>query len=192
MNSREVKQEPRGRPITINPRFGASLLWLAYAFRPHGADMHRPILLSVYGSDIAWRLRRIQAHAGRDGSNGWLVVALRGRRPAYVRGHFADRDMLLLEAVPGAYPPVAGKTRLPPGALQEELKNAGYWSDGEGRAVFKYKITSDSAVWGGAASAMLHPLIEIFGARATARIDVIAPLVPERDEAAIQREMRAL
>jgi len=175
----------------MNPRLGASLLWMAGAFRAHGAGMHRPILLAVYGSDIAWRLRRIQAHAGREGPGGWLVVALHGRRPAYVRGHFADRNTLLLEAVPGAYPPVAAKTRLRAGVLQEELKNAGYWPDGEGRAVFKYEITPDSAVWGGAASAMLHPLIEIFGARATARIDVIAPLVPQRDEAAIQREMRS-
>jgi hypothetical protein len=45
-------------------------------------------------------------------------------------------------------------------------------------------------VWGGAAVSILTPLIDIFGARATSRIDVIAPLVPDRDEAAIQREMQ--
>jgi hypothetical protein len=33
-------------------------------------------------------------------------------------------------------------------------------------------------------------LIDVFGARAGSKIEIIAPLAPERDEAAILRELR--
>src|SRR4051812_35450325 len=76
--------------MSVNPRVGAWLLWLMNSWAGRGADSHRPVLYAVYGSDITVRLMRIHAHLGRDGPNGWLVVALRGRRAAYVHCRFAD------------------------------------------------------------------------------------------------------
>ncbi|HLA21358.1 MAG TPA: hypothetical protein VJZ74_07850 [Pseudolabrys sp.] len=70
------------------------------------------------------------------------------------------------------------------------LKKAGYWPDASGRALFAYEITPDSGVRGGASVAILTPLIDVFGARAGSQIEIIAPLAPERDEAAIRRELR--
>jgi hypothetical protein len=136
------------------------------------------------------RLKRIHAHPERDGSNGWLVVALKGRRPAYVRCRFADHKNLLCEAVVGRYPSESERPPVLPAEIEEGLKGAGYWRDDSGRALFKYEITSDSAVWGGASATILNPLISVFGARSSSKIEIVAPLAPERDEAAIQRELR--
>ena len=160
------------------------------SFRRGASDIHRPVLYAVYGSDIMVRLMRIHAHPERDGPDGWLVVALRGRRPAYVRCHFADNDTLICEAVVGPYPPKSGKTPIVPSAVEEGLKKSGYRRDSSGRALFKYEITADSGVWGGASVVVLNPLIDVFGARATSKIDIVAPVAPERDEIAIQRELR--
>lgn len=183
---------PRGRSSStpINPRFGASLLWLIQSFQFRRGDIHRPVLCAVYGSDIAVRLMRIYAHTGRDGPDGWLVVALRGRRAAYVHCHFADSDTLVCEAVAGDYPSIPEKAVALSAATEEGLRNAGYWRDAGGRALFAYEITFDSGMWGGASVVILNPLIAVFGARAWSRIDIIAPLAPDRDEAAIRRELR--
>jgi len=163
-----------------------------YAFRPAGADMHRPIIMSVYGSDIAVRLKRIYRHAERHGPNGWLVVALHGRRPAFVRCQFAPPDKLMCKVSSGSYPSAGGEADRPSPVLTEALKGVGYWPDAHGQPVFEYEITPDSGVWGGAANVILSSLIEAFHARATSKIDIIAPLAQERDEAAIRREMRGL
>ena len=179
-----------GKPMPVNPRFGATLLWLMQASRAPGVNMHRAVLMSVYGSDIAVRLKRIHAHAERDGPKGWLVAALRGRRPAYVRCRFADADNLRCEAFEGGFQPNVDQARSPPPGLSEALKALGYWPDAVGRALFDYQITADSAVWGGASVVILDPLIGIFGARVPSKIDIIAPLAPDRDEAAIERHLR--
>ena len=176
--------------MSVNPRVGAWLLWLINALAGRGADVHRPVLYAVYGSDIIVRLMRIHADAQRDGPDGWLVVALHGRRPAYVRCQFADNDKLICEAIVGRYSPEPEKTLTVSTTIEDGLKKSGYWRDTSGRALFTYEITPDSGVWGGASVVILDPLIRVFGARATSKIDIIAPLAPERDEAAIQREMR--
>jgi len=176
--------------MSVNPRFGASLLWLMNSLWGRAGDIHRPVLYAVYGSDVVVRLMRIHAHPQRDGPHGWLVVALHGRRPAYVRCHFADNDTLMCEAVIGSYPTKPDQAPMMSTALEEGLRKSGYWRDANGRAVFKYEITPDSGGWGGASVVILNPLIGVFGARATSKIDILAPLAPERDEAAIQREMR--
>jgi hypothetical protein len=178
--------------MSVNPRLGACLLWFMNSFWGGASDIHRPVLYAVYGSDIMVRLMRIHAHPERDGPDGWLVVALRGRKPAYVQCRFADHGALLLcEAVAGAYPPAPGTVPQAPSAETEEgLRKSGYWRDTGGHALFQYELTADSGVWGGASVVILNPLIDVFGARATSRIDIIAPLAPERDEMAIQRELR--
>ena len=125
------------------------------------------------------------------GPSGVLVVALHGRTPAYVRCVFADNGgTLLCEAVPGTYLPKPGAP--PPSiptATEAALNVAGYRRDPTGHAVFAYEISLDSGVWGGAAVVILTPLIDGFGARPGSKIDIVAPLAPERDEAAIQREL---
>ncbi len=155
------------------------------------SDVDRPVLYSVYGSDILVRLQRIHGHPDRDGPNGTLTVTLAGRTPAYVECRFADMGATLVcEAVAGAYPAPPGAARAISAASERSLKDAGYRRDATGRARFAYAITPDSGVWGGAAVVILSPLIDAFGARARSKIDIIAPLAPERDEAAIQRELQ--
>ena len=136
----------------------------------------------LLGGDIAARLARIYAHPERDGPNGSLVVALRGRKPAFVRCTFADNgSTLLCEAVPGEYPP---KPNAPSPAIstamEERLRKAGYWRDESGRAVSALDIRADSSDWGGAAVTILAPLIDVFGADPGSKIDIVAPLAPER------------
>ena len=178
--------------MAFSLRFKAWLLLRTTSFKagPSGAD--RPVLYAVYGSDIMERLMRIHKHPERDGTDGTLDVALFGPRSAYIQCRFVDKGATLLcEAVAEAYPPkpgAAGPKTSP--ATAEELKKAGYWPDVHGRALFAYEITSDSGVWGGASVVILTPLIDVFDARAVSKIEIIAPLAPERDEAAILRELR--
>ena len=118
-------------------------------------------------------------------------MALRGRKPAFVRCAFADNGgTLLCEAVPGAYPPNPD-TPPPaiPTAMEEGMRKAGYWRNESGRAVSALDISGDSSDWGGASVTILTPLIDVFGASPESKIDTIAPLAPERDEAAIRRMM---
>jgi hypothetical protein len=76
--------------------------------------------------------------------------------------------------------------------MQAALKEAGYWRDeATGRFLFPFEIgrEPDRGVWGGAAVTILKPLIDVFGARPGSKIEVLAPLAPERDEAANRREL---
>ncbi|MBI4365479.1 MAG: hypothetical protein HY543_01530 [Deltaproteobacteria bacterium] len=173
-------------------RCKAWLLSVVTSLQAGDANVDHPVLYSVYGTDIVVRLMRIHAHPERDGPNGTLVVALHGGRPAYVQCRFADNGAKLLsEAIVGDYPPKPGQAApAVPAATEEGLKKAGYWRDAGGRALFPYEITRDSGIWGGASVVILTPLIDVFGARAGSDIDIIAPLAPERDEEAIQRELR--
>lgn len=173
----------------MNPRFGAWLLSAMSLGRGHTADNHDVILRTVYGSDIAARLKHIHGFAERDEGNAWLVAALRGRDAGYIHCRFQDRDILTCEAVAGPYPPRRGQGAALPPAIAEQLKDAGYWPDADGRPVFKYEITNDSCVWGGASWVIMEPLIKVFGARLLSKIDIVAPLAPRRDEAAIRRMM---
>jgi hypothetical protein len=177
--------------MAFGVRLMAVLLTLMTSSRAGANDADRPVLYSVYGSDILVRLQRIHAHPDRDGPDGVLIVTLAGRSPAYVQCRFTGNGgVLLCEAVVGAYPPKPGATVPAIAAATEEgLRKAGYYRDASGRAVFPYEILPDSGIWGGAAVTILAPLIEVFGARAASRIDIIAPLAPKRDEAAIQREL---
>ena len=180
--------------MALAPRLKARVLAFLTSRRLPNADatgIHRAVLYTVYGGDIAARLARIYAHPERDGPNGSLVVALRGRKPAFVRCTFADNgSTLLCEAVPGEYPP---KPNAPSPAIstamEERLRKAGYWRDESGRAVSALDIRADSSDWGGAAVTILAPLIDVFGADPGSKIDIVAPLAPERDEAAIRRMM---
>ena len=133
--------------MALAPRLKARVLAFLTSRRLPNADatgIHRAVLYTVYGGDIA--------HPERDGPRGTLVVALRGRKPAFVRCAFADNGgTLLCEAVPGAYPP---NPDTPPPAIPTAME--------EGM---------------------------IFGASPESKIDTIAPLAPERDEAAIRRMM---
>jgi hypothetical protein len=176
--------------MPVNLRFRATLLRVIAFLQAGTSDVGRPILYAVYGTDIAVRLMRIHAHPERDGPRGWLVVALDGRRPAYEYCRFADHKNLLCEAVAGRDPSESERPPVLPAEIEEGLKNAGYWRDDSGRALLKYEITPDSAVWGGASATILDPLIIVFGARASSKIEIVAPLAPARDEAAIQREMQ--
>lgn len=173
-------------------RFKALILSVLFSFRAGAAEVDRPIIYAVYGSDIMVRLARIHGHPDRDGPNGTLVVTLSGREPGYVACRFSNNGATLLcEAVAGRYPPKPGTaTPAMSRTIEEGLKKAGYYRDADGRALFSYEITLDSGVLGGAAVVILTPLIDVFGARALSKIDIIAPLAPERDEAAIQRELR--
>jgi hypothetical protein len=173
-------------------RFKAVVLSLLFSVRAGATDVDRPIIYSVYGTDIIVRLARMHAHPERDGPNGTLVVALYGRTPGYVACRFSNNGATLLcEACVGRYPPKPGKAAPTiSNAIEDGLKKAGYYRDADGRAVFRYNITLDSDVLGGAALAMLKPLIDVFGARASSKITIVAPLAPEYDEAAIERELR--
>ncbi len=180
--------------MTLSPKMKARLLSFVASMR-HGkgsaTGIHRAVLYTVYGGDIATRLARIHAHPERDGPNGTLIVALRGRKPAFVRCAFADNGRTLLcEAFPGEHPL---KPDAPPPAiskgLEDALRKAGYWRDESGRTVATLKIIGDSSDWGGASVSILAPLIDVFGAGPESKIDIIAPLASERDEAAIQRMM---
>ena len=180
--------------MALAPRLKARVLAFLTSRRLPNADatgIHRAVLYTVYGGDIAARLARIHAHPERDGPRGTLVVALRGRKPAFVRCAFADNGgTLLCEAVPGAYPPNPD-TPPPaiPTAMEEGMRKAGYWRNESGRAVSALDISGDSSDWGGASVTILTPLIDVFGASPESKIDTIAPLAPERDEAAIRRMM---
>lgn len=180
--------------MPLSPDVKARLLSFVASMR-HGkgaaTGIHRAVLYTVYGGDIATRLARIHAHPERDGPNGTLIVALRGRKPAFVRCAFAvNGRTLLCEAFPGEYPP---KTDAPPPAISKGLENAlrkaGYRCDDSGRAVATLDVSAGSSNWGGASVSILAPLIDVFGAGPESKIDIIAPLAPERDEAAIQRMM---
>jgi hypothetical protein len=50
-------------------------------------------------------------------------------------------------------------------------------------------ISGDSSDWGGASVTILAPLIDAFSAGPGSKIDIVAPLAPERDDAAIRRVM---
>ena len=175
-------------------RFKAWLLLRMTSFKGGATDVgvDRPVLYAVYGSDIMERLMRIHKHPGRDGSDGTLVVALFGCRPACIQCRFVDEGAkLLCEAVVGAYPAKPETVASAVSATTiEGLKKVGYWPDASGRALFAYEITSDSGIWGGASVVILTPLIDVFSARAVSKIEIIAPLAPERDEAAILQELR--
>jgi hypothetical protein len=173
-------------------RFKTTLLYLLVSLRGGASGIDRPFLYSVYGNDIQVRLRRIHGHPQRDGPDGTLTVALYGRAPAFVQCRFADGGArLVCEIVPGRYPPKPGRPApVLSAGMAEKLHQAGYRRDDGGRLVFSYDITPDSGVWGGAAVVILDPLIAVFGARALSRIDIVAPLAPERDEAAIRHHMR--
>jgi hypothetical protein len=177
--------------MDFSPRLMALLFWLMFAFRPGANDLNRPILYSVYGSDIMERLIRIHRHPERDGPDGTLTAILYGSRPAYIQCRFAeDGGRLICEAHVGTFPRPPGLAPTADAEAEAGLKEAGYWRDANGRAVFSYEITSDSGIWGGASVVILNPLIAVFGARLWSKIDVVAPLAPERDEAAILRESR--
>lgn len=173
------------------PRLKALLLRSMFAFRPGGDDLDRPILYGVYGSDIMERLIRIHGHPGRDGPEGTLTTILYGRRPAYIQCRFAENGgKLICEAHVGTFRQPQGKAPVVDIETEAGLKQAGYWRDANGRALFSYEITCDSGIWGGASVVILPPLIAVFGARLWSKIDIVAPLAPERDEAAILRESR--
>ncbi len=177
--------------MAFGPRLQALLLLLVVSFKAGASGVDRPILYAIYGSDILVRLQRIHGHPDRDGPNGTLTVTLAGRRPAYVECQFVDNGATLMcEAVAGAYPARPGAAPAVSAATESGLRDAGYRRDATGHARFAYAITPDSGVWGGAAVTILAPLIDVFGARAGSKIDIIAPLAPERDEAAIQRELQ--
>jgi hypothetical protein len=175
----------------MGTRFKALVLSMMFSLRAGASDVDRPVLYAVYGADIMVRLARIHGHPDRDNQNSNLVVRLSGSTPGFVECRFSDNGATLLcEAVAGAYPPKpdAG-ARVMEDTIEEGLKKAGYYRDSQGRAVFAYKITPDTGVWGGASVVILTPLIDVFGARAGSKIDIIAPLAPQRDEAAIEREL---
>lgn len=167
--------------MTLSTRLAARFLAFVTARRAGAHDVSRPVLYAVYGSDIAVRLKRIHAHPERDGVKGTLVVALHGRKSAQVSCSFRDGgQMLICEVIPGA--PVSAET-------ESALQSVGYWRDeASGRFVFAYEVTRDSCIWGGAAAVILEPLIDVFGARPESKIDIVAPLAPNRDEAAIRQE----
>src|SRR5262249_48938239 len=179
--------------MDFTPRLKAMISALVTSSELGGADVNRPVLYSVYGTDIIVRLARIHAHHDRDSANGVLVVALRGRRPAFVRCVFAENGAkLVCEAVPGRYPPKPGHSLPIPAETAAGLKEAGYWPDPiSRRALFRYEIGAnpDRDVWGGVSVTILNPLIAVFGARARSKIDIIAPLAPKRDEIAIEQEL---
>ncbi len=175
--------------MIIGPRVQALVLVLISILRTGHLNVDRPVLYAIYCYDIIVRLHRIHDHPERDGPKGGLVVALYGRTPGYVTCRFADEGATLLcEAFAGAYPPKPGLAPPVSAATEEGLKKAGYWRDASGRALFRYELEPDGDDWGGAAVTILNPLIDVFGAWAGSKIDIIAPLAPERDQAAIRRE----
>jgi hypothetical protein len=176
--------------MAFGPRVKALILSLLFSVRAGATEADRPVIYSVYGSDIMVRLARMHAHPERDGPNGTLVVALHGRTPGYVACRFANNGATLLcEARNGRYPPKPGAPAMT-NIIEEGLKKAGYYRDAQGRALFSYEFTLESGVVGGAAIVILVPLIDVFGARAGSRIEIIAPLAPERDEVAIQQMLQ--
>jgi hypothetical protein len=180
--------ELKERIVTFGPRAKVLVLLLLSSLRVGAEERDRPVLYAVYATDILVRLQRIHAHPDRDGPLGTLVAALRGRTPAYVQCRFADNGgELLCEVVASDYPSRApGRSGT---EIEEKLWRLGYLPGAGGRPLFRYQITKDSGIWGGAAVTILKPLIDVFGARATSRIDIIAPLAAERDEAAIRRQL---
>lgn len=176
--------------MAFGPRLKAWILSRVAAFQTGRTDVDRPVLYAVYGDDLVVRLARIYRHPERDGPHGTLTVALYGRRPACIQCRFVDDGAALeCEAIAGRYPLKLDAPPVMP-AVDEGLRAVGYWRDDSGRALFRYHVTPDSAVWGGAAATILIPLIDVFGARATSKIEIVAPLAPERDEAAMSRGMR--
>jgi hypothetical protein len=192
MASAIVGAGPGERHVTLSPDVKARLLSFVASMR-HGkgaaTGIHRAVLYTVYGGDIATRLARIHAHPARDRPNGTLVVALRGRKPAFVRCAFANNgDTLLCETVSGEYPPEPdARSPAISTAMEEGLRKAGYWRDEGGCAVATLDVSAGGSDWGGASVSILTPLIDVFGASPESKIDIIAPLAPERDEAAIRR-----
>ena len=172
------------------PRLMARILKFKFASGWRGEGLDRVVVQSVYGNDVALRLKRIHAHPDRDSPGGTLVVALYGHTPAHVRCCFADNGRLLICEVRAGrntresdVQPIATETEL-------ALQGVGYYRDpSNARLLFSYEITNDSAIWGGASVVILDPLTNVFGARAGSKIEIIAPLAPFRDEAAIRREM---
>jgi hypothetical protein len=156
--------------------------------------LDQSVILTVYGSDIKERLERIHAHPERDGPNGTLVAALRGRTRAHVRCAFEQGGTMLVCEVRGGLYRREENAQAPsfPAETEVGLKGVGYWRDStSGRYVFNYEIgeNPDSSVWGGVCAVVLNPLIEVFGARARSKIEIAAPLAPKRDEAAIRRDL---
>jgi hypothetical protein len=175
--------------MIIGPRIQALVLVLISVLRTGHLDVGRPVLYVIYGYDIMARLHRLHDHPERDGPKGTLVVALYNRTPGYVACRFADQGATLLcEAFVGIYPPKPGQVPSISATTEEGLKKAGYWRDASGRALFRYELEPDGSDWGGAAVTILNPLIDVFGAWWGSKIDIIAPLAPERDQAAIKRE----
>jgi len=175
------------------PRLLARLLKFKYASGWQGDGLDRLVVQTVYGNDIAERLKRIHAHAERDSPSGTLIVTLYGRKPAHVRCEFTDGGKMLIcdvrigsdiRTIQGM--PIPAEAEVP-------LRELGYRRDpADGRLLFPYEITTDSALWGGASVVILDPLIKVFGARAGSKIEIVAPLAPFRDEDAIRREMRGV
>ncbi len=175
------------------PRLMARILKFKFASGWQGEGLDRVVVHTVYGNDIALRLKRIHAHPERDGFGGGLIVVLYGRTSAHVRCKFVDNGRLLIcEARPGR--DTDGTDVLPISTETESaLQKVGYYRDpSNGRLLFRYEITTDSAIWGGASVAILDPLTNVFGARVESKIEIVAPLAPLRDEAAIRREIGGL
>ena len=76
-------------------------------------------------------------------------------------------------------------------AFDSALVKNGFDRDASGRLLRDYEIGAepDRDVWGGAAISILDPLIAVFGARAGSNIEILAPLAPERDIAAMRQMM---
>jgi hypothetical protein len=176
------------------PQVLAAVLLLV-APAPPGAEVDRPILYAVYAEDIMARLMRIHADSARDGADGFLVVALRGGAPAYVRCRFADAGTAVhCETAPGTYPPRPDAPPPMSAATAAALEQVGYVREpANGRFVFAYEIETSPASgdWGGIAVAILDTLIDGFGARALSRIEIVAPLAPRRDQVAIDELRRS-
>lgn len=151
------------------------------------------MLYAVYGDDIIVRLKRIYTHLERDGPDGSLVVALFGRNEAYVRCAFAENGKFLVcEARPGRAGQADARPLQVSATIEAALQECGYWRDEtSGRFLFRYEIDDDpgDCVWGGVSVALLNPLIDVFGAHVGSKIEIIAPLAPKRDGAAIRRHV---
>ena len=143
------------------------------------ANIERSLLYAVYGEEIIKQLRHMHAHPDRCDPDRALVVALNGARPAYVRCMFADRGAIVqCECFVGRRGTVTAESGSgPPEEVAAGLRTAGYWEDSDGRYVFPYELDEalDDSVWGGAAVAILNPLIDVFGATSRSNIDIIAP-----------------
>ena len=176
------------------PRVQAEqLAKLSQAFAPEGTDpieVERPALYAVYASDVAVRLQSVWTGREVDPASCYIVIAVTDKKAGYITCRLSGARELEMEASAGAYPPTSGQP-VPyiSAKMARALEEHSFYKDQHGRFLCRLDIWEDPNpdVWGAASVGIVDCLIDVFGARASSHIEIVAPLAPHRDEAAIRQ-----